>query len=159
MTEQRHFETTTEYRARSPRTRNRSGNREEQDAQRGQKEIENLQATISDLERCVLVLQLDMAAEHTIARARDPSHFGCPIAVRTMTVRRNNLNVTLTTLSKRLSELTEPTVRSTCQINPGLGCRSLFSGSCKCFDQAVAEQAVNVLSIGRSFSNAYFAET
>jgi hypothetical protein len=109
MTEQRHFETIIEYRARPPRTRERSGNRKEQDAQRAQKEIENLHATIFDLERGVLALQLEMDAEHTIARARDPSHFGYPIAVRTMAARRDNLKVTLATLSKRLSELTEST--------------------------------------------------
>lgn len=109
MTEQRHFETTIEYRARPPRIRKRSGNCKEQAAQRAQKEIENLQAAISDLERGILALQLDMDAEHTIARARDPSHFGYPIAVRTMAARRDNLKVTLATLSKRLSELTDAT--------------------------------------------------
>jgi hypothetical protein len=114
MTEQYYFETAgTEQRDLPSPVRERSRKHNERDQGRVQRkhaaavrEIANLQAAITDLERVVLALQLNIDAELESAGVRDPSHFGYPIVARTLALRRDNLKVTVAVLSTRLAELT-----------------------------------------------------
>jgi hypothetical protein len=70
------------------------------------REITNLQAMIADLERGLLMLQVNIDDVLESTAARDPHQSGYPIAARTLVSRRDNLSSTMAILAKRLAELT-----------------------------------------------------
>ena len=74
-------------------------------AQRSVLQIETL---IVNLKRIVQLLDCEIELHKETARVKDPTNFAYPIAARTMAARRNNLQLTIATLERRLSEL-DPT--------------------------------------------------
>jgi hypothetical protein len=112
MAGQRYFETTTNddvhyrpgrTRALLAKRRAQKEAREQRDADIKQRTAKKLRTAISTLEREVAHLDGSISSELELARVRDPSHFGYPISVRTMTTRRDNLKATISLLSDRLT--------------------------------------------------------
>jgi hypothetical protein len=66
-----------------------------------------IQDMIGDLERTVQVLNVDICTEEERVRVFDRSDPAYPILARTLTARRNNLNLTITILAKRLHAIFE----------------------------------------------------
>jgi hypothetical protein len=113
MTKPYHFDT-KDAGFRSPvRLRSRSWSRSEQEERRARRklnsamrEVASLQATIADLERGMHALQFSIDAELAGATLRDPSEPGYPVTARALAARRDNLKITIATLSQRLAGLT-----------------------------------------------------
>ncbi|NOJ47670.1 hypothetical protein [Bradyrhizobium archetypum] len=63
-----------------------------------------LETLISDLSHLVQLLSHDIERYRETARATGSTRFAYPIAVRTMTARRDNLILTVAALERRLSE-------------------------------------------------------
>jgi hypothetical protein len=61
---------------------------------------------IGDLKRTVQILSIDICAEEERACIFDRSEPAYPILARTLTARRDNLNVTIACLAKRLHAIT-----------------------------------------------------
>jgi hypothetical protein len=81
-----------------------------QDESRKQRQIERnrqtavqINAMIAKLDLAVSSLDDSISAVLETARVRDPSHYAYPIAVRTMTARRENLKSTIAILSEQLA--------------------------------------------------------
>jgi hypothetical protein len=76
------------------------------------KEVAQLSALVSNLDRVVRVLESDIAAEEERAGVSDPHNANYPILARMMTARRNNLRETIVALERRLSVQTGEVERS-----------------------------------------------
>jgi hypothetical protein len=83
-----------------------------QDEGRKQRQIESdrqaavqIRAMIAKLDLAVSSLDDSINAVLETARVRDSSHYAYPIAVRTMTARRENLKSTIAILSGRLADV------------------------------------------------------
>ena len=70
------------------------------------KEVAQLSALVSNLDRVVRVLDSDIAAEEERSGVSDPNSANYPVLARTMTARRNNLRETIVALERRLSAQT-----------------------------------------------------
>ena len=113
MTDEQHYFETTEIERRNNhpgRVRELFAKRRAQHAARQLRETESKRREAMQLERMIFnlgreVAQLDdsIISELELARVRDPSHFGYPNSVRTMTARRDNLKATIAALSDRLA--------------------------------------------------------
>jgi hypothetical protein len=68
-----------------------------------------IQDLIGDMERTVQILNIDISTEEERAGVFDRSEPAYPILARTLTVRRNNLNVTIAFLAQRLRAITAAT--------------------------------------------------
>ena len=66
-----------------------------------------IQGLMGDLERTVRILNVDISTEEERVGVFDRSEPAYPILARTLTVRRNNLNVTIAFLAQRLYAITE----------------------------------------------------
>jgi septation ring formation regulator EzrA len=67
------------------------------------KEVAQVSALISDLDRVVRALESNIAAEEERSGVSDPFNANYPILARMMTARRNNLKETIEALERRLS--------------------------------------------------------
>jgi hypothetical protein len=67
------------------------------------REVAQISGLISDLERIVRIIDLDIAAQEQDARVFDPSRAAYPIAARMLRVRRDNLANTIASLEGRLA--------------------------------------------------------
>jgi hypothetical protein len=112
MTERYYFETTKSrrrndhaghVRALVAKRRAQHEARQLREAETKRRAATQLELMISNLEREVAQLESSISSELELADVRDPSHFGFPISVRTMTNRRDNLRVTIVVLSDRLA--------------------------------------------------------
>jgi hypothetical protein len=65
-----------------------------------------IQDVIGDLERTVRILNIDIYAEEERVGVLDRSEPAYPILARTLTARRDNLNVTIAFLAQRLRAIT-----------------------------------------------------
>jgi len=65
-----------------------------------------IQGLMGDLERTVRILNVDISTEEERVGVFDRSEPAYPILARTLTVRRNNLNVTIAFLAQRLYAIT-----------------------------------------------------
>jgi hypothetical protein len=65
-----------------------------------------IQGLIGDLERTVQILNVDISTEEERAGVFDRSEPAYPILARTLTVRRNNLTITIAFLAQRLRAIT-----------------------------------------------------
>jgi hypothetical protein len=76
------------------------------------KQVAQLSALVSNLDRVVRVLESDIAAEEERSGVSDPQNAAYPSLARMMTARRNNLKETIGVLERRLpskqSKLIEP---------------------------------------------------
>jgi hypothetical protein len=70
------------------------------------KEVAQLSALISNLDRIARILDSDIATEEERAGVSDPCNANYPILARMMTARRNNLRETIGALERRLSSKT-----------------------------------------------------
>jgi hypothetical protein len=112
MAEQNSFETTINERrtirpgrvhALLARRQTQHEAREQREAKFKQRVATQLRAMIRTLEFEAAQLDNSICSELELARVRDPSHFGYPISVRTMTMRRDNLKISIAALSRRLA--------------------------------------------------------
>ena len=71
----------------------------------GSREAAQISGLISDLERIVRIIDLDIAAQEQDARVFDASKAAYPITARTLRARRDNLANTIASLEKRLASL------------------------------------------------------
>jgi hypothetical protein len=71
------------------------------------RQVAVIQDLIGDLERIVQILNIDISTEEERVGIFDRSEPAYPILARTLTVRRNNLNVTIAFLAQRLHVITE----------------------------------------------------
>jgi hypothetical protein len=76
------------------------------------RQAEVIQGLIGDLERTVQILNVDIYTEEQRVWVFDRSDPAYPILARTLTTRRDNMNVTIATLARRLHTITG-TVRIT----------------------------------------------
>lgn len=72
----------------------------------GSNEAEQLGTLIADLDRLVQILECDIATEEARTQVFDPSDRAYPMLARTLTARRDNLQVTIAALQARLLEVT-----------------------------------------------------
>jgi hypothetical protein len=121
MAEQDSFETTMNerrtihpgrVRALLARRRTQHEVREQREADIKRRVATQLRAMIRTLEFEAAQLDRSISSELELARVRDPSHFGYPISVRTMTLRRDNLKSSIVALSERLAVTDDELVRS-----------------------------------------------
>jgi hypothetical protein len=77
------------------------------------KEVAQVSALVSSLDRIVRVLESDIATEEERAGVSDPYNANYPVLARTMTARRNNLRETIVALERRLSAQTGEVERLT----------------------------------------------
>jgi hypothetical protein len=66
------------------------------------KEVAQLSALVSNLDRVVRVLDSDIAAEEERSGVSDPQNAAYPSLARMLTARRNNLKETIGALERRL---------------------------------------------------------
>jgi hypothetical protein len=113
MTDQSYFETEVlrGFGGDPGRVRVLSTKRRPTDESRRQAEIDasrwkavQTRALIAELERTVVSLEVDIAAELERTRVRDPLNIAYPISVTTLAARRDNVKATLAALSERLTE-------------------------------------------------------
>ena len=69
------------------------------------REAEQIRTLIADLDRVVLNLDCDVAAEEERAGVADRSEAAYPILARTLATRRDNLRDTIVALEQRLANL------------------------------------------------------
>jgi hypothetical protein len=66
-----------------------------------QPNVSRIETLIADLKRVVRLLNCEIELHKETARVKDPANFAYPIAARTMTARRDNLQLTIATLEQR----------------------------------------------------------
>jgi hypothetical protein len=74
------------------------------------RETVQISTMISDLDRCVRLLDCDIAAEEEHARISDRSDAAYPILARTLEARRDNLRDTIAALEQHLTTIKAPLV-------------------------------------------------
>src|ERR1700729_1481300 len=89
MKHQRHFERTSDVATR---------------------EAAQISTMISDLDRCVRLLDCDIAAEEERSRISDRSNSAYPMLARTLAARRDNLRDTIAALKQHLTTIKTPLV-------------------------------------------------
>jgi hypothetical protein len=70
-----------------------------------EREVQQIETMIRDLNRAAAVLQMDVAAEEKRSGISDPHDTAYPILARVLTVRRENLKATVAALEQRISSL------------------------------------------------------
>ena len=76
------------------------------------REAAQISTMISDLDRCVRLLDCDIAAEEERSRISDRSNSAYPILARTLAARRDNLRDTIASLEQRLTTIKAPLVEA-----------------------------------------------
>ena len=69
------------------------------------RQVAAIRDLIGDLERRVQILNIDIYAEEERVRVFDRSGGGYPVVARMLTARRDNLNVTIAFLARRLQAI------------------------------------------------------
>jgi hypothetical protein len=114
MSKQCHFETSDDEQEHERPWQGRplSAIRQAQIQIRWKSEIEIKRRTATQLRTMIVKLKREVAnlgesigSELALATIRDPSHFACPLSVRTMQARRNNLKASIAALSEQLAKV------------------------------------------------------
>ena len=82
------------------------------------REAAQISTMISDLDRCVRLLDCDIAAEEERSRISDRSDSAYPILGRTLAARRDNLRDTIAALEQRLTTIKAPLVEAVAAQRP-----------------------------------------
>jgi hypothetical protein len=73
----------------------------------GLREATQIRTMLLDLDRTVQILDCDIATEEKRVRVSDPFNAAYPILARALTVRRDNLKVTIAALEERLAKISQ----------------------------------------------------